>query len=66
MFVPILTDRFNQWFVQGAIPGSVIKSVIKHVCLGVDDYRLITELKILARVLANHLQVDISNLIGPK
>ena len=28
MFVPILTDMFNHWFAQGAIPGSVIKGVI--------------------------------------
>ena len=29
MFVPILTDMFNHWFAQGAIPGSVTKSVIR-------------------------------------
>ena len=28
MFVPILTDMFNYWFAQGAIPGSVTKGVI--------------------------------------
>ena len=28
MFVPILTDMFNHWFAQGAIPGSVTKGVI--------------------------------------
>ena len=28
MFVPILTDMFNHWFAQGAIPGSVTKCVI--------------------------------------
>ena len=28
MFVPILTDMFNPWFAQGAIPGSVTKGVI--------------------------------------
>ena len=28
MFVPILTDVFNHWFLQGAIPGSVTKGVI--------------------------------------
>ena len=77
MFVPILTDMFNHWFAQGAIPGSVTKGVItllkkggKHVWEGLDDYRpltlLNTELKILARVLANHLQLIISDLIGPE
>ena len=75
MFVPILTDMFNHWFAQGAIPSSVSKGVItllkkggKHVWEGLDDYRPITvlntELKILA--LANHLQIVISDLIGPE
>ena len=77
MFVPILTDMFNHWFTQGAIPGSVTKDVItllkkggKHVWEGLDDYRPITlfnrKLKILARVLANCLQLVISDLIGPE
>ena len=76
MFVLILMDMFNHWFAQGAIPGSVIKGVTtllkkggKHVWEGLDDYRPITllntELKILARVLANRLQIVISDLIGP-
>ena len=75
--VPILTDMFNHWFAQGAIPGSVTKGVItlltkggKHVWVGLDDYMLITllntELKILARVLANRLQLVISELIDPE
>ena len=75
MFVPILTDMFNHWFAQGAIPGSVTKGVItllkkggRHVWEGLYDYRRIsllnTELKILARVLANRLQLVISDLIG--
>ena len=77
MFVPILTDMFNHWFAQGAIPGSVAKGVItllkkggRHVWEGLDDYRPITllntELKILARVLANRFQLVISDLIGPE
>ena len=75
MFVPILTDMFNHWFAQGAIPGSVTKGVItllkkggRHVWEGLDDYRPITllntELKTLVRVLANRLQIVISDLIG--
>ena len=75
MSVPILTDMFNYLFAQGAIPGSVTKGVItllkkggRHVWEGLDDYRPITllntELKILARVLANRLQLVISDLIG--
>ena len=77
MFVPILTDMFNHWFAQGAIPGSVTKGVItllkkggKHIWEGLDDYRPITllntELKILAQVLVNRLQLVISDLIGPE
>ena len=71
MFVPILTDMFNHWFAQGANPGSVTKGVItllkkggRHVWEGLDDYRLTTELKILARVLANRIQLVISDMIG--
>ena len=77
MIVPILTDKFNRWFAQGAIPGSVTKGVItllkkggRLVWEGLDDYRVITllktELKILARVLANHLQIITCDLIGPE
>ena len=77
MFVPILTDMFNHWLAQGAISGSITKGVItllkkggRHVWEGLDDYRPITllntELKILARVLANRLQLVISDLIGPE
>ena len=49
IFVLILTDMFNHWFAQRAIPGSVTKGVIKllkkggrHVWEGLDDYRPIT------------------------
>ena len=76
MFVPILTDMFNHWFAQGAIPGGITKGVTtllkkggRNVWEGLDDYVPITllnkELKILARVLANRLQIVISDLIGP-
>ena len=65
--------RMSHMFVP--IPGSVTKGVItllkkggRHVWEGLDDYRPITllntELKILARVLANRLQLVISDLIG--
>ena len=75
MFVLILTDMFNHWFAHGAIPGSVIKGMItllkkggSYVWEELDDYRPITllntELKILARVLVNRLQLVISYLIG--
>ena len=76
IFVAILTDVFNHWFAQGVIPGSITKGVItllkkegSHVRGELDYYRLITllntELKILTRVLANCLQLVISDLIGP-
>ena len=49
MFAPILTDIFNHWFTQGAIPGNVTKGIIillkeggRHVLEGLDDYRPIT------------------------
>ena len=72
---PGLDGLFNQWFAQRAISGSITKSVItllkksgRHVWKGLDDYRPITllntELKILAQVLVNHLQLVISDLIG--
>ena len=77
MFVPILTDMFNHWFAPGSIPGSITKRVItllkkggRHVWEELDEYRLITllniELKILARVLANRLQLVVSDLVGPE
>ena len=60
---------------NGAIPGSITRGVItllkkggRHVWEDLDDYRPITllntELKILARVFANRLQLLISDLIG--
>ena len=68
---------FSHWFAQGAIPGCITKDVItlmkkgsRHVWEDLDDYRPIsllnTELKILVRILVNHLQIVISDLIGPK
>ena len=76
-FVPILTDMFNHWFAQIAIPGSVTKGMItllkkgdRHAWEELDNYRPITllntELKISVRVLANRLQLVISDLIGPE
>ena len=75
MLVFILIDMFNHWFTQGAISGSVTKGVItllkkdgRHIWEGLYDYQPITllntELKILAWVLVNCLQLAISNLIG--
>ena len=71
MFFPILTDMFNHWFVQGAIPGSVTKGMIillkkgsRHVWEGLDDYRFITLLITELKFLANRLEPFISDLIG--
>ena len=77
IFVPVLTDVFNHWLAQGAFPGTITKGVIRllkkdgrHVRGDLDDYRPITllntELKILAQVLANRLQLVISDLVGPE
>ena len=77
MFVTILTDMFNHWFTLGAIPGSVTKGVItllkkggRHIWEGLDYYRPMTlqntELNILAMILANRLQLIISDLNGPE
>ena len=49
---------------------TLLKKGGRHVWEGLDDYRSIamlnTELKILAQVLANRLQLVISDLIGPE
>ena len=70
MFFLILTDIFNHWFAQGAIPGSISNCVITLLMKVLYDYRLITQLytrlKILARALANRLQLVNSDLIGPE
>ena len=49
MFAPILTNVFNHWLAQGAIPGSITKVVItllkmegRHVLRELDDYWPIT------------------------
>ena len=75
LFVPILEGVFNHWFDQGAIPGQVTKGLIallrkdKEVGEKLDSYRPITllntELKILAKVLSNRLQLVMEDLVGP-
>ena len=76
LFVPILTGLYNHWFSLGHIPDQVTKGVITLVKKkgktgeGVDDYRPITllntELKILAKILANRLREVLDDLIGPE
>ena len=69
--------RLPHTFAQGAVPGSVTKGVItllkkggRHVWESLEDYRPITllniELKVLARVLGNCLQLVLCDLIGPE
>ena len=75
MLVPILTDMLNHCFGQGAILTSITKGVItllkkgsKHIWERLDDYRPITllntEIKFLVRVLVNHLQIVVGDLMG--
>ena len=77
MFFPILMDVFNHWLAQGAILSSITKGVItlqkkggRHVWEELDNYRpitlLSTELKISYQVLANRLQLVVSDLVGPE
>ena len=66
MLVPILTDVFNHWFIQGAIPSCITKGMITllkkgsmHIWEKLDDYKPITLLNILLKIyawlLANYL-----------
>ena len=68
MFVPILTDMFNHWFVQGVVALLRVWSHYWRKVAGMFRRTYYsaknTELKILARVLANPLQLVISDLIG--
>ena len=63
---------YSDGYVQPLVrPGiTLLKKGGRHVWEGLDDYRPITllntELKNLARVLANRLQLVISDLIGPE
>ena len=74
MFLPILADVFNHWFALVALPRAYSLTLLKkggrHVWEGLDDYRPIillnTELKFLAQVFANRLQLVINDLIGPE
>ena len=72
-------NRLERWesslvcFMTGSVTKGVItllKKGDRHVWEDLDDYRPITllntELNILARVLANRLQLVISDLIGPE
>ena len=77
LFVPILRNVLNYKFAQGAISSRVTKVVIillkksdMNVWEGRDDYcpitLLNTVLNVLARILANSLQIVDAGLIGPE
>ena len=59
---------FNHWFALVVIPGSIIKGVITLPKKGgrekLDDYKPITQLNTWAWVLANRLQLIVSDLVG--
>ena len=63
-----LTGMFNHWFAQGWLPGSINKGMItllkkgdRHIWRDLNNYKPITLLN-----LASHLQLIISDLIGPE
>ena len=76
IFTPLLTTLFNHWLKQGSIPQRITRGVVKllvkdkHGGDGIDNFRpltmLNTELKILAKILANRLQGVLGSLIGPE
>ena len=76
IFVPILTVVFNNWFRQGSVPRRITRGVItllrkdKGGGGNLDNYRPITllntELKILAKILTERLQLVADRLLGPE
>ena len=76
LFIPILTRVYNHWFVEGRIPSQITKGVITllkkkdKTGRGVEDYRPITllntDLKILAKIIANRLLDVAEDLIAPQ
>ena len=76
IFVPLLTVLFNSWFRNGSIPKYFTMGVIKLVRKskdggdGLGNFRPLTmlnaELKILAKILANRLQLVLARLISPE
>ena len=76
LFIPILTTLFNHWFEQGSIPRKMNRGMItllkkdKRAGGKIDNFRPITllntELKILAKILSNRLQIVLGSLIGPE
>ncbi|CAE1178594.1 unnamed protein product [Acanthosepion pharaonis] len=76
IFVPLLQLIYNHWMRQGSLPRRFTRGVIKLLRKdknggdGLGNFRpltmLNTDLKILAKILANRLQLVLSRLIGPE
>ena len=76
MFVSLLATIYNNWMRQGSIPRRFTRGIVKllrknkHGGDGISNFRLLTmlntDLKILAKILANLLQTVLPILICPE